>query len=777
MTSHGPDAATLRALAELHERHGRARAALDAWERHIRLARPTTEAILASAVLHWRANRPARAGELVETLRGKPLPELADERVRLLLEIAWRDRRAWLARAVAPHVAGLEDAGQRVRHGKRLVRVLDEANEHEAALRAADALFAATGEPDFAIAAIELAAGPGATAGRARYLAAASLSARLDDSPAWWSATAALRQRENDALAARRAWERALALDPDDARALAAIAWLLVDGAETEALESLLNEHEGRARTEPALWSVYAVGRLGLGDAAAALPWFERLSDRIGADYALLLSYADALDAVGRVDDATRLRRHAFGKLRPALHEALKGGAPQPALLREYAELAARHGALEPRTVAVLLRPETGVRDAWRQEIAIAWLLSNERHEHARLAMARLHAARGTEPAWQSLSVALAANDLDAVADIVAGERPLGGPDRIVALGAIGDERGALALAAREMRDAPDPATRAFAAERHAELRGARPSWAEAFTRRDVRGALGIDESGVALRHSFTRADAGLSLVAVRRTMSSDAPSLAGAGTRDRLALSLHGGTARRGVRLDATVETGPDDDGLVGYGARAWLADAAGTRELAAELAVAEPVDDSAELLPNAKRARASIGFETVFGNREFARVVADATDVTTRRDDDPVARGLAGRFEIGTRGTLGASAWSTSVRAAHETNDRVADLPLVLDPTRTRDLDDVLAARRTTLGLGASFARGGAPGDFPRGRTPRLYAGAALDHEWPRREFALRVDTGLGLRVLGDDELSFTLGRDTRDGTALRLGYRYHY
>ncbi len=782
LARHGPDAGTLAALAGLHERHGDGEAALFAWERHVALAGPTPDAILASAALHWRANRPARAGELVQGLRGRPLPELDDARVRLLLEIAWRDRRTWLARTLVPHVAGLDDPDQRVRFGRRLVRSLRDADEHRAALVAADALFAATREPDFAIAAIELAAASGDAIEGARYLAAQSLAAGLDDSPAWWSATAALRLRENDAVAARRAWERALELDPGDVRALAALGWLHIEAGDVDALAALLDVNAERAAAEPELWSVYAVGRLGLGDAAGALTWFERLAPRIGADYALLLSYADALDIVGRVDDAARLRRHAFGKLRPALHDALAGRTPERALLREYTALAARYGALEPRAIGALLRRDDESREAWREEIAIAWLLSNERHEHARLVMARLHGARGTEPAWQALSVALAANDLEAVADIVARGDALGGADRIVALTAIGDERAALELAAREMRTSADPATRAVAAERYARLRALRPSWAEVHTRRGALGSLGIDESGVALRHTFARADLGLSLAATRRVASSDALQIDGDRVRERLGLSLHAGDARRGARLDASVESDADD-ALPGYGARAWIGDAAGRRELSAELAVAEPVDDSAELLLGAKRDRASLAFETAFGTREFLRLGVDATDLRTRRGDASIARGTAGSVAVGTRGALAGAAWSTSVRASHAANDRASELPAALGATSARSFDEILAPRRTTLGLDASVAWGGAVGELPRGSRPRLYAGASVAHDWPQRDFGLRLDTGLGLRVLGGDELSFTLGHDTRDaarsggGTALRLGYRYHY
>ena len=409
--------------------------------------------------------------------------------------------------------------------------------------------------------------------------------------------------------------------------------------------------------------------------------------------------------------------------------------------------------------------------------------MSTERHEHARAVIARLHGERAGTPAWQALAVALAANDLASIRTLLDGGEPLSVADRILALRAVGDERAAYALAGDAMRADPVPATRDFAADRYAELRASRPSWAEGFARRSSLGGLDRLAAGVAARHTFGNGF-GLSLEAARATLGSDALELDGLEARDSVELSLHRGGSRRALRLDLGIDSGADDD-VVSAGLAASARSRDGARELLAELALSEGADESAELAAAATRDRASLVAERGFGRREYVRLRADATELRTRAGDAFVARGAAGGIELGTRGAFGGTEWGARVEARHARRTRADALPdeLRLSPDST--LDSVLAARASTLALGVSLARGGGVRtDFPRTGAPRWFVEGVVDHDWPARSFGLRVDTGLGLRVLGGDELAFSLGHDTRaaratggDAGVLGVAYRFHF
>ena len=398
--------------------------------------------------------------------------------------------------------------------------------------------------------------------------------------------------------------------------------------------------------------------------------------------------------------------------------------------------------------------------------------------------MARLHGRRTDTPAWQALSVALAANDLAAVSTILASDEPLSTTDRLVALRAVGDDGAAHALAANAMRTAPTPATRDFAAGQYAELRAARPSWAEGFARRSTLGALDTVETGVGGRHT-TASGLGLSFELARRALEADALDLQGRDARTEAAFALAVGEARRRVTLALGFESGGDDGEIVRGGLGARLGSADERRELGAELALLERPTESPELEIAAVRDRASLDAESAFGRREYVRLRLDATEHRGRATERVVARGVAAALELGTRGAVGASAWSAGVRAAHERHDRRDALVGELGLRASASADSVLAPRRTTLALGASVVHGGGVGGgFPATEGPRWFVDASVDHDWPARSFGLRVDTGLGLRVLGGDELSLRLAHDTRaatatgaDGTELGVGYRFHF
>ena len=251
---------------------------------------------------------------------------------------------------------------------------------------------------------------------------------------------------------------------------------------------------------------------------------------------------------------------------------------------------------------------------------------------------------------------------------------------------------------------------------------------------------------------------------------------------------SLLRGDARRGLRLDLGIESGDGEERVRG-GVAGHLRSRDARRELGAELMLSERATESPELAVGALRDRIGVYVESAFGNREYLRASLDVTELSVRADgpDDGrfVARGASGAVEIGTRGAFGATGWSAGVRTAHSRHERDDDPPAGLGLSADAGSDSVLAPRGTNVSLGGSLVHGGGLGaGFPRTSGPRWFIDGSVDHAWPERSFGLRVNTGLGVRVIGGDELAFTLGHDTRatgatgaDGTALGIAYRFHF
>jgi len=206
--------------------------------------------------------------------------------------------------------------------------------------------------------------------------------------------------------------------------------------------------------------------------------------------------------------------------------------------------------------------------------------------------------------------------------------------------------------------------------------------------------------------------------------------------------------------------------------------------RELSAEVAINENVELSPELMIAGVQNRAALAFETEFGKREFVRLQAELTEINTRYEQQDVANGLEGSIEVGMHGNFGSNYWTTSVQASQIARERVEILPFSLRLAEDSTLDDVVAEESQTVAVGATLSRGGLDTDYPQASSPRYYFHTNIAKTWPQESVDVQVDAGAGIRVLGGDELRFSVTHDTEpsssldnDATTLGVQYRYHF
>ena len=788
MLWHGVRASTLATLAALHRRHVHYPEALDAWERlAARYGRSGPET-LARVELLWRLGRRDEAAALAPALETLTFAgAVSDYQTTLLAEIGWRYRLAGVAALAKPLLATLENEERRLQHGRRSVRAAIEAGNLAVARRDAETLWRASGEPELGLLALRLAVEGDERETSERLLDDPLFGERLREESGYWSLRAVALLREGDADGARRAWERALGISPQDAEALGGLLWLHIAEGDDAALAAALRRASALAAGTPTLWTAFAVGHLRLGEAAVSLPWFERALNAPKADYGLWLTYADALEQAGRAARAARVRRHAIAELRPRLRDALADERDE--LLQQYARMLVRYGGVAANEAwmrrALAATPAADAATlAWREDMAISWLMATERHEHARLFMARLHDARLDTPPWRTLALALGADDEAAVAAVLeTSGGALSAGDRILALRRVGREAEAWRLARETLDGASGPAASGRVAEQYAAMRRHRPNDAAVRVVTHSREGLSIEESGVALRRTLGDAGIGLGLDVARRRLVSDGPGVIGEGERHDTRSAFEASLFRSGERRSAELSIGILDDGEEShaYGsARYARRDLRARRELALGLGWNEAADDSPALRLSATRDRAEVGIESGLGMRVFTRLSAELDELATRGDDRRLARGLNTRAELGLRGGLGALDWSGSVVAEDMRRDRESAASEALGLPSGTTLDGVLARRASTLSLNASLARGeGASA------SPRYYLGGGLSHVWPERAVGVRIDGGAGFRVLGEDELAIAFGRDaaiagTRaraDVATFRLSYRRRF
>jgi len=206
--------------------------------------------------------------------------------------------------------------------------------------------------------------------------------------------------------------------------------------------------------------------------------------------------------------------------------------------------------------------------------------------------------------------------------------------------------------------------------------------------------------------------------------------------------------------------------------------------RELSAEFAVNEAVELSSELIIAGVQDRATLAYNANFGRRQFMRLRAELTEINTRFDHEKLASGVSGAAELGVYGSFGSNQWTASVKAAQANYDRVDELPAALQLRDGSTLDSVINEELRTVSVGATLSRGGFGADYPQVSTPRYYVSTNLGKTWPQGTVGLQVDAGAGFRILGGDELSFSVAhgalqsfRESDDATRLGLNYRFHF
>ncbi len=786
---YGLRAFTQRELARLYQRHILYPEALVAWNVYAESFGQSSEATLNRMELHWRLNQLAEAAKVARELVGTShISEASRYQVQLLSEIAWRYRMPELAQLVKPHMAAIEDEYQSTVLGKRLVQSLEDAGKDEQAVQEATRLWQTTGSSDIAFTAMNLAFKTGNTEGVSALLSSNEQTAELREKPAYWTLAASIHQKNGNTADALRAFETALKLDPTNVSALSGLLWAHIDANNVNAIATFIEQHQALAEQEPELWSPFAIAHLQLGLPELSLTWFDRQLDRIEADYNMLLTFADALEYAGRAEPARKVRLYAIRKLRPVLADG--SSADKEDLLRQYAQLLYRYGSAEDKErLAQQMLEDASVNSAsrqfWREDIAISWLMATQRHEHARLVMAKLHEKRLQAPAWQELALAMANKNVRQIHEVLDGTGSVSIGNHILALRQVGRDKDAYKLASSAINRAPTLSDRELARSQFSAMRSERPSYSSGVLAQTSMNGLAIEESGFTIRHSFRDINLGWAFDYRKRSYSSDLYALAQNNSHADVALTLHHGNRRFGGLVTAGYRE-TDSDELTYALSKHHLRNGDGTRTLSAELAYNEDATDSAILRLAAKQSRATLAYEQDIGFREYFKVQANFRDISTRVEQNRVARGLSARMELGIRGAVGSNVWSTSVAAARVQNDIVSTLPddLAIAPDVT--IDNLLSDRTTSLSVGASLSRGGVAGEYPQASSPRYYLNANIGRTWPNATFGAQFDAGAGIRILGGDELSVGFSHDTQpfsglgkenDTTRFGVNYRYHF
>ncbi|MCX7086991.1 MAG: tetratricopeptide repeat protein [Methylococcales bacterium] len=279
----------------------------------------------------------------------------------------------------------------------------------------------------------------------------ASLSvkeARVGASSQYWLAKAEIDGHFGDKKMAQSDIKTALQLDPESASIRSLLLWHLVAENNKTELAQFLQESNGRAQAQPALWEAMAAGYRAVGESQAAMQWYAKALKQWPSRQPLIMGYADVLQEANQPTKARQLWRYILARFKPSAANTADGRPKEDASAfeRRYAEL-------------VRLYLGTNAAEKWRQwlaqhqgshntdfsEFRIAWFLAQQRPEQAKALLVNAEHDGVALPPWQRLAVAMTDNDTVTTNDILQAKgSKLSKLDEISALRALGSDEEAL---------------------------------------------------------------------------------------------------------------------------------------------------------------------------------------------------------------------------------------------------------------------------------------------------------------------------------------------
>jgi hypothetical protein len=666
-----------------------------------------------------------------------------------------------------------------------------------------------------------------------------SKGSQADPQPAlsYWLLRAEDLAAEDKVAESKRAYKRALHLDPGNRFAVSGLLWLqvqdmtspergqeggqgtqsrLTDGGKRKRLEYLLARFGKQAETDKELWRVYAVGYLLLEQPGAALPWFARGLSRQPADLLWLLDWAGALQRAGRPTLAHRVARRALVLLYPMVKKAAHKGqsALEHEAVRTFVKLLCYEKGPNNDTPRLLRSLLAGELDAVvSRELLTLWQKNGDRVD---LLRTRIKSSADTAGLLLRLrdipppAPAVASTETNAVvkkkeAGSTAGKNDDDDDDDDDEDDGDDDDSAQADDSAQDESDDEEDGDTDDAAA--AQVGGGPP--AASSTTSDVEveteeldstrpfavtvggeahGLGGLLVESLQARGDFSLHRLGLTLRLGYAHLSDSEDTV----NLDNL--GLHNGEFDLGGLGRFRLRKGKIELG-VGGNLRAAQSLAYGTLHgdydvgyglsLEGNVGLNQVVDDTSRLRLAGVRDRVAAGVYYDLTQREFINLIADWHRYETRQRE-LLSDGYALYLEAGHRLLLSSPGWSVRVSGYFEQNRLVASLPaglaagLSLEDT---EVSDVITPEFGMVGVGTTLRRG-VPGVAPADdHRLRLFADLWMGYLWPLNDFGFDLQLGLGLSERGMGELSvsgfFSNSRSGggSEGLSWGAGLRYVY
>jgi hypothetical protein len=563
---------------------------------------------------------------------------------------------------------------------------------------------------------------------------------------------------------AQRLYQLGLSRYPDDNLFRERLMWLYIDQGNTTALKPLLTEWRKQAREDRILWLPFASASQLLGRESESLAWYRLYLKNSPQDWLVRAAYADALESAGYRDAAQRLRlkllRSPEGEdIKPssqrygiwlrlmassyspgkAAHEVSKWNDGSPAMLQLWFErLLARLDATN----------QEAQKDQWL-EWARTQGLKVERYEEIQQALRSRNK--------QHVETLLASNDLNPA-------------QRAQALSRLGRFGEALDLSQSQLgADQPVAVSEQLRLQAVAlqELtpQGAQLSWHE-------QDFGGLDYSGPRLQVAHNLGDQWYANLELEQgTYNSDQLIESRMGDENNAALSLQRFVEDGSYKLFADTSQRKDDD-RNGLGlSRTWQLDV--SDQIETGLDWNRKSEDSGLMRAFGQHDSVWLGGRHGLSARDQISWQVAQKSFSTRAGDS-LGNGQALKMEYNHTLEFAGPNWMVRSGVDYQHNN-VKDRTLEYlssangGPVKSVDdsddpavvtAEDLLQSRYGQLYVGSAWRRG-LPGALVRTRPQYTWlVDVTAGWQWLDQTFNYGINTGIGVEVLGNDELALTFG-----------------
>ncbi|WON73993.1 tetratricopeptide repeat protein [Nitrosospira sp. Is2] len=743
------------ALAKTQEDAGRLSEAMETWELIGANFNRRPEATAHQAKLTWKNGQSEKALSMLLSHKDD-MTAKETHFWEILGELSWELKQP--EHSLSAYSVMWKSGNANVVVAERLIQLTRDMGRPEDAIAIGEEAYLRFDQSRWLLLAMDAANQAGSSAQLKRLLKTArSKESQFLDSEMYWLMQAQLQTHESRTDAAIQHYQQALNVNPASTTAKEGILWNLIAQNDKRALRSHVKAWRPDASKNQALWGVYGLALVKVGQHKEALPWFERKSRISPDDYLWLLTYADVLGRAGRADAAWRLRKYVLFNIRSRLKQIKEGSISKfKDLLRpEYMALVRDMEGANADISILKQFLDKGYDDPGVQELLVASYLTQENYTAARYWLLQEHIARQETPAWQRLALALAENDRVVAERILENDNDqLTDFNRMETLKRLDKNEEALALTYKLLASHKEPTTvQTYLFNVRDDLIVKTSKQVAGGIEYKTLGDINFVESRVRLNVPYGR---GLLATELKHNLlDSSNPGITLPARNELDIMTEFKHPLREGlfqVNLGGNLR---DVDSLV-YGAARVSQDVTNRLKASLRLGVNEMSHETGALRALGKKDTILLGVSAQLSQQTFFNVDIDGHRYASR-DGGSLGKGYKLQMILGHSLLRGIQDWQIRLQGSWENNQLAATLPSDLSGLLSPSLSNVqtlIPKKFALMGIGTSFRYG--PSDQGVLRRPFILADAWVGGVWPANDLGYNGRLSMGTSLFGPDILS---------------------